>query len=355
MAAAIPSTSQSIYTDPKWRFGKLLGEGSYGRVLEMTKDSHKLAIKTVSDVSMATSIEREREVYKLIPKDHPLFLNMHEHGPLDSGGAYLIVDLFPGNTLWKYAPSESPALPLEKLVGVVNKVVSALVFLRMKKVLHCDVNPNNILFDEKTGRVKLVDFGLSTVGDAPKSSGVNWFEFTPPSVLKDRKEYSYEVDVWGLGCTVYALLGQKFPFKFDLTRFTRELRDKISQENDPAKRASFCRALTRSLHSKGKEEVLAMMHAVYFGEKTAPAGDDDTAWPPTSFDYPSRQWEEVMCRTARLMELPKCDKQFNFLLEVMRMALQREPSPIAEIEKMANDYFPCEPSPAKRAKLEEKE
>ena len=48
------------------------------------------------------------------------------------------------------------------IIGICSQVVDALEYLHSKKIVHCDVKPENIMV-KKCGHVFLCDLGLSTV------------------------------------------------------------------------------------------------------------------------------------------------------------------------------------------------
>ncbi|KAH7008745.1 hypothetical protein EDB80DRAFT_576021 [Ilyonectria destructans] len=45
--------------------------------------------------------------------------------------------------------------------GVTNKILAALSRLHQHRVLHCDAEPRNVLYDKRTGRCMIVDLMLA--------------------------------------------------------------------------------------------------------------------------------------------------------------------------------------------------
>jgi serine/threonine protein kinase len=70
-------------------------------------------------------------------------------------------------------------------------------------VQHCDIKPQNILFNKASGTLKLADFGLARAFMIPIRAYTHevvtlWYR--APDVLMGNKRYSTPVDVWALGC-----------------------------------------------------------------------------------------------------------------------------------------------------------
>ncbi|HSH81932.1 MAG TPA: serine/threonine-protein kinase [Herpetosiphonaceae bacterium] len=68
---------------------------------------------------------------------------------------YLVMELIDGQTLSTLLP-----LPAPQALDYLMQVAEALAFCHAHGLLHCDVKPENIMVD-RSGRVKLIDFGIS--------------------------------------------------------------------------------------------------------------------------------------------------------------------------------------------------
>ena len=88
-----------------------------------------------------------------------------------------------------------------------------------KSIIHYDLKPANILFDEM-GDAKITDFGLSKIIDLIcegtsmelTSQGAGTYWYLPPECFDDNPRISTKVDVWSLGVIVYQMLFGKRPF-----------------------------------------------------------------------------------------------------------------------------------------------
>jgi len=91
----------------------------------------------------------------------------------------------------------------------IQQASQGLAYLHSVGVIHRDLKPANILISAD-GVAKLADFGLACrVQDEQGKkmrSGVISMWYRPPELLLLAHQYSYEVDVWSMGCIIAELL-----------------------------------------------------------------------------------------------------------------------------------------------------
>lgn len=85
----------------------------------------------------------------------------------------------------------------------------------MKGIVHRDIKLENIMIDERTKTVKIIDFGFSVTVSA--STKLKIFCGTPtymsPEIVSKVDYCGKKADIWALGILLYALLTGKFPFR----------------------------------------------------------------------------------------------------------------------------------------------
>jgi serine/threonine-protein kinase PRP4 len=111
------------------------------------------------------------------------------------------------NVLKKYGKEQG------KQVGISLKAVQlyakqlfvALLHLQTHQILHADIKPDNILVNQKRTIVKLCDFGSASDANENVITPylVSRFYRAPEIVLGMR--YSYAIDIWSVGCSLYEL------------------------------------------------------------------------------------------------------------------------------------------------------
>ncbi|TYI19002.1 hypothetical protein ES332_A07G133400v1 [Gossypium tomentosum] len=112
---------------------------------------------------------------------------------------------------------------------IIVQIFQGLVYLnkRAQKIIHYDLKPGNVLFDE-LGVAKVTDFGLSKIveddvgsqGMELTSQGAGTYWYLPPECFELSKIplISSKVDVWSAGVLFYQMLFGRRPFGHDQTQ-----------------------------------------------------------------------------------------------------------------------------------------
>lgn len=114
-----------------------------------------------------------------------------------------------------------PILQVPEVSAIVANALHALKLVHSKKIVHCDVKPENLLLDIRSRTVRLADFGSCIiVGANEVRKPYGTILFMAPELLSvySRKGEAasypihYGIDVWALGVTVIWLLEGKLKF-----------------------------------------------------------------------------------------------------------------------------------------------
>ncbi|XP_074289716.1 serine/threonine-protein kinase TOUSLED [Silene latifolia] len=123
----------------------------------------------------------------------------------------------------------TPVLSEKEARIIIVQIFQGLVYLnkRTQKIIHYDLKPGNVLFDE-LGIAKLTDFGLSKIveedvgpqGMELTSQGAGTYWYLPPECFELHKIplISSKVDVWSVGVLFYQMLFGRRPFGHDQTQ-----------------------------------------------------------------------------------------------------------------------------------------
>ncbi|XP_057956270.1 serine/threonine-protein kinase TOUSLED isoform X3 [Malania oleifera] len=123
----------------------------------------------------------------------------------------------------------TPVLPEKEARIIIVQIFQGLVYLnkRTQKIIHYDLKPGNVLFDE-LGVAKVTDFGLSKIveddvgsqGMELTSQGAGTYWYLPPECFELSKTplISSRVDVWSAGILFYQMLFGRRPFGHDQTQ-----------------------------------------------------------------------------------------------------------------------------------------
>jgi eukaryotic-like serine/threonine-protein kinase len=192
--------------------GPCIGHGGTGEVYPATDpvSGGRLAIKIAwSDLPSVAAILADEWHKALLNHEH--ILVAHDRG-VHEGRSYLVFRRLEGH-LTDELRRERYSTP-DSIVELMLKLVEAVAFAHGRAVLHCDLKPSNILFDEKQ-RPHVADFGLARTIQASGSSGKAWGGtrgwMSPEQVAQE--PLGVESDVFTLGVILYWLLaGGSLPF-----------------------------------------------------------------------------------------------------------------------------------------------
>ncbi|MDP2437887.1 MAG: protein kinase [archaeon] len=95
--------------------------------------------------------------------------------------------------------------------GYLVQALRGVDYLHSQYVMHRDLKPANCLLD-KTGHLKLTDFGLARVFGSPNrryTREVQTIWYRAPELIFGCPDYTQAIDMWSVGCTFAELLLRK--------------------------------------------------------------------------------------------------------------------------------------------------
>jgi len=108
-------------------------------------------------------------------------------------------------------PSTEQPLGVRHLIHISRQLLSAVAFLENQGHIHCDIKPQNIVYENEDGKlnVRLADFGSCIVeGSGYLNDYIVTRPYRPPEVMLGLCLTS-AVDIWSVGCVIMELiLGQ---------------------------------------------------------------------------------------------------------------------------------------------------
>jgi diguanylate cyclase (GGDEF)-like protein len=113
-------------------------------------------------------------------------------------------------------------LSLVEFLEVAVKITDVLGEIHQKNIIHKDINPSNIVFNEQTQQLKLIDFGIATVLPLDPSEIINrdlvegtLAYISPEQTGRMNRAIDHRTDFYSLGITFYQLLTKQLPFQTD--------------------------------------------------------------------------------------------------------------------------------------------
>ncbi|HLP89937.1 MAG TPA: AAA family ATPase [Nostocaceae cyanobacterium] len=109
---------------------------------------------------------------------------------------------------------------IEEFLAIAIKTTEGLGSIHTANIVHKDINPANIVYNSKTGQLKIIDFGISTrlSLENQTATNINQIEGTlayiaPEQTGRMNRGIDYRSDFYSLGVTFYELLTHQLPFE----------------------------------------------------------------------------------------------------------------------------------------------
>ncbi len=195
-----------------------LGEGGMGVVHEARQVGgieRVVALKRIRDGELADTAARRRflaEARAAAELRHPHLVPIYDVGERD-GELYFTMQLLPGGTLAEHAGRFAEN---GRAAALVEKLARAVHAAHEKRILHRDLKPQNVLFDDR-GEPHVADFGIAKRLDDKAQTRTGTMAGTahymaPEQATGHAKRDSVAADVWSLGVILYELLAGRRPF-----------------------------------------------------------------------------------------------------------------------------------------------
>ena len=208
-----------------------LGEGAFGAVhLGINKQTgENVAIKIlekskIKNIEGKIRIEREIEILKKLkhPNIVQLYCVIETYRQI-----FLIMEYIKGKELFKYILLKKK-LSEEEACFYFQQIISGIEYLNKLKIAHRDIKCENIIIEENTKIIKILDFGLSnTYGDKPNemlSTACGSPCYAAPEMLCGKLYKGSCVDIWSAGVVLFTMICGFLPF---LEESNKEMYKKI--------------------------------------------------------------------------------------------------------------------------------
>ena len=199
-----------------YRVTGLLGRGGMGFVYEAEHLllKRKAALKTLAPELGGGSDFKERfirESQTVASIDHPNIIPIYDAGDL-GGVAYISMRFVKGPDLGRLI-AEGGVNDPHVAVSTLEQVAGALDAAHAREIVHRDVKPPNIMIEDGSGRIYLMDFGIAKQGGSRGLTQAGVFvgtvDYASPEQI-EAKETTSAADIYAFGGVLFeALTGLK--------------------------------------------------------------------------------------------------------------------------------------------------
>ena len=204
----------------RYELGELLGEGGQARVFAAVDrvDQRNVALKVFrhelsKDTTAVQGFIAEAKLLLELEHEHIVRgYRVAREGPV----IFFAMERVAGRSLLELL-NERGRLDEDLALEVVRQVAEGLACLQARGLVHRDVKPGNVLWDDSARRAVLIDLGFA-VGDrggpevetASTTSGT--VHYISPEQARGRHDLDVRADIYSLGATLYHLVCGALPF-----------------------------------------------------------------------------------------------------------------------------------------------
>ena len=220
----VPTPADLAEFFPHLEVLSLLGQGGMGAVYHarQVKLDRPVALKIIRPESAADPSFAERfarEARTLARLSHPNIVGIHDFGEF-AQGYFFLMEYVAGANLRQIL--NEGRLAQGQALSIVRQICEALQYAHDEGVIHRDIKPENILVD-KSGRIKIADFGLARLNADSKANAERYFTLTgthqvmgtprymAPEQIEASSRVDHRADIYSLGVVFYEMLTGEVP------------------------------------------------------------------------------------------------------------------------------------------------
>ncbi|HYR27311.1 MAG TPA: FHA domain-containing serine/threonine-protein kinase [Thermoanaerobaculia bacterium] len=213
-----------------YKIDREIGEGGMSHVYvgktmaatDVLPLGYSVVLKVMSEELAGDTTARKRfvkEAQILSKLRHRYITRFYEFLNNDTG-AVLVMEFVEGTPV-DVLLTERGALPISDAVGVAQCLLEALVYAHGKGIVHRDIKPANLI-REKTGTVKVTDFGIAKIKEGGGGSGQTVLtksgfllgtpHYMSPEQIREPKDAGAKSDIYSSGVVLYEMLTGVLPF-----------------------------------------------------------------------------------------------------------------------------------------------
>ena len=208
-----------------YRLERLLGVGGMSEVYQAThvRVPRGFAIKVLSHeaAQVREAVQRfrqEAEIASSLGNNH--IVQVFDFNSTPDGRPYIAMELLEGEELAARLARQG-RLSIAETARIVSQAADALRAVHERGIVHRDLKPQNIFLCPRDGQndfVKILDFGISKIRDAPGGPTKTGWIFGTPNYMSPEQatgrhgDIDQRTDIFALGVIVYECLSGRLAF-----------------------------------------------------------------------------------------------------------------------------------------------
>lgn len=204
----------------RYKIKSELGRGGMATVYRAYDPSfdREVAVKVLPREMVHNLVFRarfKRELKLIASLEHPAIVPVYDVGEEEDGRQYFVMRYMGGDSLSDWI--KKGALSLQDTAIIIERLASALDYAHSKGIVHRDIKPDNVLFDE-TNHPYLTDFGIAKLTESAVSATGGGTMGTPAYVSPEQAQgakVDSRADIYGMGVMVYEMLTGQKPYDAD--------------------------------------------------------------------------------------------------------------------------------------------
>ena len=174
----------------------------YGNSRIFTANNHgkKVIVKALkaecaNDAACKASLRQEYETTSML--DNKYIRKALDFTNIEGLGDCIIFEYVDGKSLAEHV--RVGTLSEKQVKSILTEVCDGLNFLHRNGLVHCNLNPENVMVSANDGHVKLIDIGVpETKQDADRELLIKEMEFVAPEIIKG-EDFDSRADIYSIG------------------------------------------------------------------------------------------------------------------------------------------------------------
>jgi serine/threonine protein kinase len=202
----------------RYKIKEELGHGEMGAVYRAFDPSfnREVAIKVLPlemmrNLKILARFRRELKMIALL--EHPAIVPVYDVGE-ENGQPYYVMRYMSGGSLRRWL--HNGKLTLQDTADIIERIALGLEYAHRKGIVHRDLTPDNILFDNHNNPY-ITDFSLAKlIADTFRTNSGNGFIGTPEYISPEQAQslpVDHRADIYGLGVIAYEMLTGEKPYE----------------------------------------------------------------------------------------------------------------------------------------------